>query len=185
MPNTRVSTRSDDVTPKKGEVTAGTKRKADATSPKRNLKAAKQSTIEETLAGDNTADPPKSPSKDVEMKDTVTEDTEEKGDKEQATAEDDETNEKDGDHVSNGIKDTDADKNDAVQESSQREKKIASSILEKGIVYFFARNRVGVDDSDSVGDLQRTYFVLRPLPLGTKLGEPIDNVKEAYTDYST
>lgn len=182
MPNTRVSTRSDDVTPKKGEVTAGTKRKADATSPKRNLKAAKQSTIEETLAGDNTADPPKSPSEDADMEDAVTEDPEEQSDKEQVNAQDDEIDDKDDTYVTNGIKSTDAESNDAVQESSHRENKIASSILEKGIVYFFTRNRVGVDDSDSVGDLQRTYFVLRPLPLGTKLGEPVDNIEEAYAD---
>jgi uroporphyrinogen-III synthase len=57
----------------------------------------------------------------------------------------------------------------AIEESSQREKKLPSSILEKGIIYFFTRNRVGIEDSDSVGDLQRTYFVLRPLPDGAKL----------------
>jgi hypothetical protein len=43
--------------------------------------------------------------------------------------------------------------------------------LEKGLIYFFTRNRVGIDDADSVGDLQRTFFVLRPLPTGAKLGD--------------
>lgn len=45
-----------------------------------------------------------------------------------------------------------------------------SNILEKGIIYFFTRGRVGVgNDPDSVQDLQRTFFVLRPLPDGAKL----------------
>lgn len=59
----------------------------------------------------------------------------------------------------------------AVQKSSQREQKLPSNILEKGIIYFFTRNRVSVEKAESVGDLQRTYFVLRPLPIGAKLGD--------------
>jgi uroporphyrinogen-III synthase len=59
----------------------------------------------------------------------------------------------------------------AIEKSPSREKSIASNILEKGIIYFFTRNRVGIEDSDSVGDLQRTYFVLRPTPTGAKLGD--------------
>lgn len=58
-----------------------------------------------------------------------------------------------------------------VEESSQRKKDMPSNILEKGLIYFFTRNRVGIDDADSVGDLQRTFFVLRPLPTGAKLGD--------------
>ena len=63
--------------------------------------------------------------------------------------------------------------NGAVDESSQWEKTMPSSILEKGIIYFFIRNRVGVSDAESVSDLQRTYFVLRPLPKGAKLGDGV------------
>ena len=48
-----------------------------------------------------------------------------------------------------------------------------SSILEKGIIYFFIRNRVGVSDAESVPDLQRTYFILRPLQKGAKLGDGV------------
>ncbi|KAF2487340.1 hypothetical protein BDY17DRAFT_288769 [Neohortaea acidophila] len=44
-----------------------------------------------------------------------------------------------------------------------------SNILEKGIIYFFTRGRVGVEDPDSVQDLARSYFVLRPLPDGAKI----------------
>lgn len=66
---------------------------------------------------------------------------------------------------------TEASGDGAIEESSQREKKMPSNILEKGIVYFFTRNRVSVDEAESVGDLQRTFFVLRPLPTGAKLGD--------------
>ncbi|KAJ4356984.1 hypothetical protein N0V95_002856 [Ascochyta clinopodiicola] len=59
----------------------------------------------------------------------------------------------------------------AIKESSQREKQMPSNILEKGVIYFFTRNRVSVDEAESVGDLQRTFFVLRPLPTGAKLGD--------------
>ncbi|EUC39162.1 hypothetical protein COCCADRAFT_21580 [Bipolaris zeicola 26-R-13] len=58
----------------------------------------------------------------------------------------------------------------AIEESSQREKQVPSNILEKGVIYFFTRNRVGIEESESVGDLQRTFFVLRPMPVGAKLG---------------
>jgi hypothetical protein len=44
-----------------------------------------------------------------------------------------------------------------------------SNILEKGIIHFFTRGRVGVDDPDSVQDIARSSFVLRPLPQGAKL----------------
>lgn len=66
---------------------------------------------------------------------------------------------------------TEANGDGAIEESSQREKKMPSNILEKGIIYFFTRNRVSVDEAESVGDLQRTFFVLRPLPPGGKLGD--------------
>ena len=60
---------------------------------------------------------------------------------------------------------------DAVEESSQREASTPSSILEKGIIYFFFRGRVGIDDPSKVDELARSYIVLRPLPHGAKLGD--------------
>ncbi|MCJ1390859.1 hypothetical protein MMC18_003720 [Xylographa bjoerkii] len=60
---------------------------------------------------------------------------------------------------------------DAVEESSQREASTPSSILEKGIIYFFFRGRVNIDDPSNVDDLARSYIVLRPLPHGAKLGD--------------
>ncbi|KAK8074130.1 hypothetical protein PG994_005029 [Apiospora phragmitis] len=46
--------------------------------------------------------------------------------------------------------------------SEAREGEVPSSILEKGIVYFFIRGRVGIDDPSCVADIARTYLVLRP-----------------------
>ncbi|PVH87789.1 hypothetical protein DL98DRAFT_478782 [Cadophora sp. DSE1049] len=61
--------------------------------------------------------------------------------------------------------------NKSVVQDDKREAAIPSSILEKGIVYFFFRGRVGVEDPQGIEDVARSYIVLRPLPLGAKLGE--------------
>ena len=54
--------------------------------------------------------------------------------------------------------------NNSVIEDEEREAKIPSSILEKGIIYFFFRGRVGVEDPQGIEDVARSYIVLRPLP---------------------
>ncbi|KAJ9655934.1 hypothetical protein H2198_005282 [Neophaeococcomyces mojaviensis] len=59
---------------------------------------------------------------------------------------------------------------DAVNESA-RDGDVPSSILEKGVMYFFYRGRVNIDSPDSVTDIQRSFIVLRPLPHGAKLGD--------------
>lgn len=61
----------------------------------------------------------------------------------------------------------------AVEESKERAKAMPSNIMEKGIIHFFTRDRVGVEDSGNVADLQRSYFVLRPLPPGSKLTDGV------------
>ena len=43
-------------------------------------------------------------------------------------------------------------------------------MLEKGLIYFFFRARVNVDDPASPADVARSYIVLRPLPHGAALG---------------
>ena len=58
---------------------------------------------------------------------------------------------------------------DAVEEDKAREEAQPSNVLEKGIIYFFTRGRVGTDNPDSVQDLQRSFMVMRPLPAGAKL----------------
>lgn len=65
----------------------------------------------------------------------------------------------------------------AVEESSKRESSTPTSILEKGIIYFFFRGRVGIDEPSEVNDIARSYIVLRPIPHGSKLGDgPIGDV---------
>lgn len=59
---------------------------------------------------------------------------------------------------------------DAV-EPKAREDDVPSSILEKGIVYFFFRPRVNITDPQSTNDIARSYLVLRPLPHGAALSE--------------
>lgn len=59
----------------------------------------------------------------------------------------------------------------SVVTDDKREAAIPSSILEKGVIYFFFRSRVGVEDPQGLDDIARSYIVLRPLPIGAKLGE--------------
>ena len=73
--------------------------------------------------------------------------------------------------LSAGDKSHTAKTSDAVEESSKREDSTPSSILEKGIIYFFFRGRVGIDEPSDVGDIARSYIVLRPMPHGSKLGD--------------
>ncbi|KAH6677365.1 hypothetical protein B0J14DRAFT_560153 [Halenospora varia] len=61
--------------------------------------------------------------------------------------------------------------NDSVIEDSARSAAIPSSILEKGIIYFFFRGRVNIEDPEGIEDIARSYIVLRPLPLGAKIEE--------------
>lgn len=60
-------------------------------------------------------------------------------------------------------------KGDAVEDSKERAEAMPSNVLEKGIIHFFTRDRVGVEDAGSVSDLQRSFFVLRPFPPGGKI----------------
>jgi hypothetical protein len=59
----------------------------------------------------------------------------------------------------------------SVIEDDKREAEIPSSIMEKGIIYFFFRGRVGIEDPQGINDVARSYIVLRPLPLGANIGE--------------
>ncbi|KAI0130381.1 hypothetical protein BJ170DRAFT_593893 [Xylariales sp. AK1849] len=46
-----------------------------------------------------------------------------------------------------------------------------SSILEKGIIYFFFRGRVNIEDPSGVDDIARSFIILRPIERDAKLGE--------------
>ncbi|KLJ08082.1 hypothetical protein EMPG_16471 [Blastomyces silverae] len=50
-------------------------------------------------------------------------------------------------------------------------KMLPSNVLEKGIIYFFFRGKVGVEEPEGVGDVARSFIVLRPLPPDAKLGQ--------------
>ncbi|KAH9907039.1 hypothetical protein F4778DRAFT_724447 [Xylariomycetidae sp. FL2044] len=59
----------------------------------------------------------------------------------------------------------------AAEEEGARAGQVPASILEKGLIYFFFRGRVGIDEPSDVNEIARTYFVLRPLHKDAKLGE--------------
>ncbi|KAK4197136.1 hypothetical protein QBC40DRAFT_207746 [Triangularia verruculosa] len=53
---------------------------------------------------------------------------------------------------------------------------IPSSILEKGVIYFFFRGRVGIDEPSDVNEIARSYIILRPIARDAKLGSgPLDD----------
>ncbi|KAI1434320.1 hypothetical protein GGR50DRAFT_414974 [Xylaria sp. CBS 124048] len=62
-------------------------------------------------------------------------------------------------------------KNDTAIEPDARQGTVPTNILEKGIIYFFFRGRVGVEDPSNVDEIQRSYMILRPLNKDAKLGE--------------
>ncbi|KAI2464033.1 hypothetical protein F4781DRAFT_414541 [Annulohypoxylon bovei var. microspora] len=59
----------------------------------------------------------------------------------------------------------------SAEQEGAREGVVPTNILEKGIVYFFIRGRVDVDEPGSVDDIRRSYIVLRPLGKDARLGE--------------
>lgn len=173
---TRSSVNTESSPQQEDKATTGTKRKEHVTSPqsKHQPKAQKnQTTIEESIGGGAQQDDhghhdeeiKKAPSDEkvknqsIEQHDEVEEDTEDTRDSEKHEPKAEKPKENEKPDVGG----------DAVEDSSSRKTKLPSSILEKGIIYFFTRNRVGLEEAESVGDLQRTYFVLRPLPDGAKL----------------
>ncbi|KAI4188528.1 MAG: hypothetical protein L6R41_002090 [Letrouitia leprolyta] len=185
-------------TPEKSSA-VGSKRKAgsNTTSPqsKRGRKSAKkeQITIEDSIP---TA-PTKETSQDTEMKDEPQASTIEvaeaapaegkpnekpdqeilettNGEETQQQQQDNtnqETDQKQGEDTKQNGATTTNTEGDAVEESSKREESTPSSILEKGIIYFFFRGRVGINEPSDVNDIARSYIVLRPLPHGAKLGD--------------
>jgi hypothetical protein len=179
MAGTRSSAKA--ASPHKADSAAGTKRKAETASPKRAPKAAKQTTIEETLGGDEIKDASKTKDasevkNESEAKADESNDVSTNTEVKSAEPEDIEMPDQTGEEQSKASDQpednpAEADTENTIQESSQREKNCPSSILEKGIIYFFTRNRVGIDEAESVGDLQRTFFVLRPLPANAKIGD--------------
>lgn len=168
--------------------------------PKKGRKGSKkeQTTIEDTLPNQGTEEPKDEP-KDEEMKDEpqglsadpsdlapVHDDSKEETKKEDSVTANGEGAKETPQEATRGESEQNADADikqngeeagqvstggDAVEESSKREESIPSSILEKGIIYFFFRGRVGINEPSDVNDIARSYIILRPLPHGAKLGD--------------
>jgi hypothetical protein len=69
---------------------------------------------------------------------------------------------------------------DSIVENKEIGDKMPPSILEKGIIYFFFRGRVSVEDVESMKDVARTFIVLRPIPLTATLGDgPLEDLNNS------
>ncbi|PYH89181.1 hypothetical protein BO71DRAFT_113816 [Aspergillus ellipticus CBS 707.79] len=98
-----------------------------------------------------------------------TEDKKEKTEEKQEKAEQVEENQEEkptAPHVEAGVKTSD-----------EREEKVSSNVLEKGIIYFFYRPRVNVSDPKSVSEIARSFLVLRPTPMGATLDKDQGSVE--------
>ncbi|KAF5665358.1 hypothetical protein FHETE_6718 [Fusarium heterosporum] len=61
--------------------------------------------------------------------------------------------------------------NDKDAVKPHEEPDVPSSILEKGIIYFFIRGRVNLEDPESVDDIARSFIMLRPIAKDARLGD--------------
>ncbi|KAM5433006.1 hypothetical protein McanMca71_006497 [Microsporum canis] len=57
------------------------------------------------------------------------------------------------------------------KESTERETAVPPNILEKGIIYFFFRGKVGVEEPEGLNEVARTFIVLRPQPHDADLSD--------------
>ncbi|KAM0326757.1 hypothetical protein ACHAQA_006630 [Verticillium albo-atrum] len=60
---------------------------------------------------------------------------------------------------------------DSTAEKPHEDPDVPSSILEKGLIYFFIRARVNIDEPEQVNDIARSYLILRPLAKDARLGD--------------
>ncbi|QSS62037.1 hypothetical protein I7I51_04214, partial [Histoplasma capsulatum] len=56
-------------------------------------------------------------------------------------------------------------------ETGEVDRSLPSNVLEKGVIYFFFRSKVGVEEPEGIADVARSFIVLRPLPRDVKLGQ--------------
>ena len=187
MPSTRSSTRQDSSpmskdsasnngTPNKAK--AGSKRKAETASPSSTHGKKQQKTLEQVVPGAENDDGAKesngSGNGPNETTDAVLNDAKVREDHETGTQ--NSHNVEDGKAADNDKKAHTKsgkvnDHNGAIVEDPKREESVSSNVLEKGIIYFFFRGRVGIEEPQGVQDIARSYIVLRPLPIGAKLGD--------------
>ncbi|BFZ53170.1 hypothetical protein PYCC9005_000193 [Savitreella phatthalungensis] len=77
--------------------------------------------------------------------------------------------EDDGDSTAKATTSQKSTTNDIPVDKEAKKEEEQSPVLEKGLIYFFYRPKVDLDKIESVVDAQRTYMILRPLPVGAKL----------------
>ncbi|KAL0944707.1 uncharacterized protein CTRU02_202594 [Colletotrichum truncatum] len=138
----------------------------DAANASPNAKRAKksddntrQTTLEESLEKNDDRDLKKTETQEGEpgANDTEMKDSEEKGAKEES--------------VEDSKTETEKKSNGNTAEIPHEDKKVPSNILEKGIIYFFFRARVNTDQPEEVDDIARSYIMLRPIGVDSKLGD--------------
>ncbi|KAH8174962.1 BTB domain transcription factor [Sarocladium implicatum] len=137
---------------KEEQAAVGEKHQTEHDSPTaKRTKTEKQSTIEESMgkASDE------GPEDDVKKEDGKKEESDEKEEKNETQ--------------DNGRDDAKPAKGTA--EVPSEEDNVPSNILEKGIIYFFIRGRVNIEEPSSVTDIQRSFMILRPIDTDAKLGE--------------
>ncbi|KAJ0124006.1 hypothetical protein J7T55_012479 [Diaporthe amygdali] len=83
----------------------------------------------------------------------------------------DNTDKQDDDQPSDAQSKNDNNQDDTAVEPHGRQASTPSNMLEKGIIYFFFRGRVGIDHPEQVSDIARTFMLLRPVPTDAKLGD--------------
>ena len=182
MPSTRSSTRQGSSSAS-GQATstkdaAGTKRAAEGETSeakrgkKADVKEKEQKTLEETMPSEDT-EPAKVDQKQDYGEDAKVEDPSDKmkDDPKRQGMEAPKTEDQPFQSEDKPKSEGGATNGSAIVEDTEREQAMPSNILEKGIIYFFFRARVNVDEPHGVEDIARSYMVLRPLPLGAKLGE--------------
>ncbi|CBF83546.1 uncharacterized protein ANIA_03024 [Aspergillus nidulans FGSC A4] len=69
----------------------------------------------------------------------------------------------------NKLKDSSDEMDAGLKTTEKREEIVPSNILEKGIIYFFYRGRVNVEEAHGVQDVARSFFILRPTPMGASM----------------
>ena len=132
---------------------------------KKAKKDGRQATLEETIPDSDM----KEAADDVESKQANG--SSEHPDHEESTTEMGSTGKVDQREDAKAAADFKTENGSTVETLKEREESVPSSILEKGIIYFLTRGRVGVDNPEGVQDIARSYMVLRPLPNGAKLNE--------------
>ncbi|KUI56129.1 hypothetical protein VP1G_03548 [Cytospora mali] len=141
--------------------TAGDKHKLDEGAKSPSAKAQKtdgkkQTTLDATITSDK--------SEEAKTEDSGDENQDEQNDKQNG-------NQNSNQNSEHSQPKSSSTKEDSAVEPHGRNGSTPSNILEKGIIYFFFRGRVGIENPEKVSDVARSYFILRPIPKDAKLGD--------------